>query len=289
MSAKPDVWMPFYIGDYLADTLHLDAEQHGAYMLLLMAAWMRGGDLPNNDEQLQRIARCNRAAWKRVKDSVMAFFTVSAEKITQKRLVVEYANAVRANEAQRKNGAKGGRPKKPKDNPPYNPNETHGLLGDKPKSNPNETPSPLQELKKDQELPTTSGAEAPPPDPIFGTGLDFLKRKGVPEKPARSFLGLLRKELHDDLTVAELLVEAERQDVSAPQAWLTAAAKQRKLNGGNHATGRQGGSTGHESVADRAARFAREGNEADARRAAANRGDASLVGEDGGDLRASVG
>ena len=63
----------------------------------------------------------------------------------------------------------------------------------------------------------------------------------------------------------------------------------RNSRGSNHAIGRSNRAEGHESVADRAARFAREGNEADARRAAANRGDASIVGEDGGDLRASLG
>jgi len=90
----------------------------------------------------------------------------------------------------------------------------------------NPTPSSSSSSSsKEQELTTSSSDLA---DPIFGTGLEFLKRKGVRESSARSFLGLLRKELRDDLTVAELLGEAERQDVSAPQAWLSAAAKKRK-------------------------------------------------------------
>ena len=152
MSAKPDSWMPFYIGKYLADTLHLTTEQHGAYLLLLAAAWMRRGKLPNDDAQLMRIARCDKAAWKRVKTDVMAFFVAGADGLTQKRLAVEYAKALTANTAQHENGKKGGRPKKAKPNP----TETHGFSGQEPKSNPTESPLQIQrEEAKDQKLKAT--------------------------------------------------------------------------------------------------------------------------------------
>jgi len=48
--------MPLYVADYLADTGHLTTEEHGAYMLLIMHYWRRGG-LPANDEQLARICK----------------------------------------------------------------------------------------------------------------------------------------------------------------------------------------------------------------------------------------
>lgn len=84
---------------------------------------------------------------------------------------------------------------------------------------------------KEEELPTSSGEKsAEDPDPIFGNGLALLVRKGVPEKSARSFLGMFRKTCGDDLTAVELLVKAETDDVSEPVAWLTKAAKVRKSN-----------------------------------------------------------
>lgn len=67
-----------------------------------------------------------------------------------------------------------------------------------------------------------TGAVAPP-DPLFGTGLAFLTARGVPEKPARAFLGKLRKQV-GDVAAAALLAEAEAQDISDPIPWLSRAA-----------------------------------------------------------------
>ena len=46
-ASKIDIWIPIYIGDFLADTAHLDATASGAYLLLLFHCWRKGAILNN--------------------------------------------------------------------------------------------------------------------------------------------------------------------------------------------------------------------------------------------------
>lgn len=94
-----------------------------------------------------------------------------------------------------------------------------GGFGDGPSSSSSSTSS------KDQELPPTAG-RSEPPDSIFGVGLSMLTRNGVEERPARSFLGMLRKKLGDIQTV-ELLARCESEGISDPLAWLSKCANTR--------------------------------------------------------------
>jgi uncharacterized protein YdaU (DUF1376 family) len=65
--------MPLYVADYLADTGHLSAAEHGAYLMLIMHYW-RQGSLPNDDGMLQRIARMTGREWARSRATIAAFF-----------------------------------------------------------------------------------------------------------------------------------------------------------------------------------------------------------------------
>ncbi len=56
------VWMPLFIGDYLADTSRLTTEQHGAYLLLIFDYW-RNGPLPNDDAVLLQVTKLRPDAW----------------------------------------------------------------------------------------------------------------------------------------------------------------------------------------------------------------------------------
>jgi len=72
MAALP--YMPLYVADYLADTAHLGALEHGAYLMLIMNYWQRGKALPADDERLRRIARVDVGQWDAVKSDIAEFF-----------------------------------------------------------------------------------------------------------------------------------------------------------------------------------------------------------------------
>jgi uncharacterized protein YdaU (DUF1376 family) len=67
--------MPVYIGDYLADTMHLSTEQHGAYLLLLFHLWRRGS-LQDDDTVLAKITGLTPRAWSGCRAVLAQFFKI---------------------------------------------------------------------------------------------------------------------------------------------------------------------------------------------------------------------
>lgn len=90
---KTDIWMPLYIGDYLADTSRLTTEQHGAYLLLLMDYW-RSGRLPDNDQVLSQIAKLSPDAWSNARAMLEQFFSIEDGFWVHKRVEQELQQAV---------------------------------------------------------------------------------------------------------------------------------------------------------------------------------------------------
>lgn len=97
---KPDSWMPFYIGDYLRDTMGLRREDHGSYLLLMMAYWANGGPLPDDDQALRNICRCPDAEWCRTKGVLSKYFIQEDGVWRHKRIDAELADAKREYQAQ---------------------------------------------------------------------------------------------------------------------------------------------------------------------------------------------
>lgn len=107
MTRKPDDWMPLHIGAYQADTMHLSRDQHGAYLLLLMAYWRKGGPLPADDCRLSTIAKATMSEWRKLKPIIAEFFTEEDGLWKQKRADEELAKAKAITAAKAAAGTKG--------------------------------------------------------------------------------------------------------------------------------------------------------------------------------------
>lgn len=106
MSKTP--FMPLWNGDFLADTLELDATEIGAYILLIMAQWQRKGrSLPADDKRLQRVARCGRN-WPKVWANINRFFDADADGVYSAKCRELFQNAAAKAMANARNGALGG-------------------------------------------------------------------------------------------------------------------------------------------------------------------------------------
>jgi uncharacterized protein YdaU (DUF1376 family) len=99
------------IGDYARDTGHLTILEHGVYRLLL--DWCYLNEKPITTEQAIRVSRGNPTETQSV---LSEFFLLVSDGWMHKRIAIELEAYHAKAEKNRKNGAKGGRPK-PKNNP----------------------------------------------------------------------------------------------------------------------------------------------------------------------------
>ena len=79
-------YMQLYVSDYLADTAHLSASQHGAYMLLLMNYWQRGKPLDNSNDRLAFVARLSPEEWLETKSVLAEFFQIDGDTWSHSRI-----------------------------------------------------------------------------------------------------------------------------------------------------------------------------------------------------------
>jgi uncharacterized protein YdaU (DUF1376 family) len=133
--------LPLFTDAYLADTRHLTAQEHGAYLLLLMMAW-RAPDcrLPDDDAKLAKWASVDARTWSRIKPTIMEFWTPESGTWTQRRLAREREYVSKRAEVARENGKHGGRPKRLKSQGSENP---AGKLQVTQTKAPNPSPNPI--------------------------------------------------------------------------------------------------------------------------------------------------
>lgn len=242
---RADTWMPLYIGDYLADTMHLEAREHGAYLLLLMHYW-RTGPLPDDDRALAGIARVDRKFW--ISDTgpiIRAFFTPVNGRLHQKRLDAERAAADENSAKKRANANKRwgkANADKPANDP--DPDASGGADGDAnayanasgldvqticPPARALPSPSPS---KKEGELRSLARskperAKACQADPEFSAFYAAYPRKKQPDDALTAWRKLMRRGVKPSTIMAALARHQFKPDlefVPYPASWLNAGA-----------------------------------------------------------------
>ena len=90
-------WMPIFWGDFFANTLHLTAQEIGAYLCLIAHIWENGGTITADSHRLRRIARVTAAHWPKVWKTLKPFFEIEGEgdpiRVTHVRVLRELAKA----------------------------------------------------------------------------------------------------------------------------------------------------------------------------------------------------
>jgi uncharacterized protein YdaU (DUF1376 family) len=85
--------MPWYIGDYLRDTQHLETIEHGAYLLLIAHAWQHDGAIPGDHERLRKITKLSPEQWAKSGSTIMEFWTKNSQTYRHKRVDEELIKA----------------------------------------------------------------------------------------------------------------------------------------------------------------------------------------------------
>lgn len=230
---KADTWMPFYISDYLRDTMRLTTEQHGAYLLLIMAAWTAGGELPDDPDELAAAAKMTRGAWLKAAPVILRFFIREGGVLRHKRVTGELEKAERMAEVRRQNGARGGRPKNQnitgEEPAGYPAEKLPGKLTETPTRVAPPSPSPLPpEGSEANASATGGGALDPDGDTWRMVRLLLADRHGMsPAASGKFFGGLLKVNGLEARDMMGAVAEATGNGTLDAKGFLTGAAAHR--------------------------------------------------------------
>ncbi len=211
---KPDTYMPLVVGDYLKDTMHLNATEHGAYLLLIMHYWCSGPP-PDEDRQLAAICRTAIDAWPDVRRTIAKFFIISDGQWTHKRVEAELARARSLlDRAQR--GGKARAEKAARD-------PAGKMLAVKQPANAQPKPSTATATAySDTTYRTPEGVDVVDVSTLaFNAGVQVIAASIGGEQKARSMVGKWRKD-HGEAAVIDAIGQCQRAGPSEPISFITA-------------------------------------------------------------------
>jgi uncharacterized protein YdaU (DUF1376 family) len=76
-SDRTNIWFPFYVGDYRAETQGFSHEERGVYVDLLCAYCHKQAPLPDDDKALAKLVGLSLAKWKKARKAIAPIFTIS--------------------------------------------------------------------------------------------------------------------------------------------------------------------------------------------------------------------
>ena len=120
-----NAYLPLFTGDYKRDTEHLTTEEHGAYLLLLMALWDQGGRIKSDPKYLARIARVSLRRWPKFWAELKDFFYEEGGQIGHRRIDKETAKVHEISEKRSRAASKKWTKKSKKNSKPTDANAVH--------------------------------------------------------------------------------------------------------------------------------------------------------------------
>lgn len=261
-----NTWMPFYWADYFAHTSHLNAAEHGAYLMLIGHLWTTKKSIPNDDTILARIARCTIQEWQGIRIQIEPMFDLSEKGWNHNRVKNELKRAQNLHEKRVEAGKK--RQSKTKDLPAPAEHTTQ--------------PGYTQSQPQPQSISYPTDMAGKPPlvnddlkSRIWGPALNWLaKQSGKPPDRMRAMLGKWCK-THGEGTVLEALTQAAKQSPLAPIPYVEKVLRNAKQS---RSTITEQGAAALEALADITGYDGMEGL-----RAVAEGGDAGpIIDMDGG-------
>jgi uncharacterized protein YdaU (DUF1376 family) len=161
---------PLWVDAFQRDTQHLEADEVGAYFLILMAMWTREScDFPNDPSRLSRVSRVSLRLWKsRIGPALIPFFGVVDGALTSKRLREEatYVERQVQHQHDRKVGEKSGKPLENNE-----PASTADISTDEPRHHPSQQPNLKKESADALSPPVKPARRAKGGDPEGFAGL----------------------------------------------------------------------------------------------------------------------
>lgn len=208
---------PLWVDAFQRDTQHLEADEVGAYFLILMAMWTREScDFPDDDTRLARVSRVSVRLWKsRIGPVLREFFGTENGSLISKRLREEAAYTERQvkHQSDRKRGENSD--KSLENNERHETTDISVDITTAPSYPTTQLPT------EDSEANASDGEAVDFAKAIFENGVRYLVKHGHREAHARSLIGKWRKD-HEDRQIYDAFAVASKEGVIDPAAWITA-------------------------------------------------------------------